>query len=471
MSRACADYKSERFEMSKRKMNGWRRTGAASLVAVALAASFWTTGAPPASAQVASPQSPTSAAAVNPRSASVMAATAEVLKETGEVRQLEILRPVKSGAQSRAEIERMLVRNLDKQSTPAELHASDLALKKLGLVPADFVMRAFLIALLTEQVAGYYEPETQEFYLADWIDLDGQQPVMAHELTHALQDQHFNLRRFEKWPKGDSDAELAAHALIEGDATLVMTFYVMRDLKRIAAMMKSIKAETGSSEKIERAPRALRESLLFPYKQGIDWASQVYKRGGWPLISAAYKDLPQSTEQILHPEKYFAREAPVKVNLPELAPLLGKGWTRLDTDVNGEWSYFQILDEFLRSERESQQAAAGWGGDRFALYENRATGQVLLAQLTVWDTEADAAEFFDAYVKRTGRRYTDAIADTRASVPTQTRRVWRTTSEGTVVLERQGARVAILEGVPQKAEVKALLNKVLANTSASQAKQ
>ena len=330
MSRKCADYKSERFEMSKRKMNGWRRAGIASLVAVALAASFWTTGAPPASAQVASPQSPT-AAAVNPRSASVMEATVEVLKETGEVRQLEVLRTVKSGAQSRAEIERMLVRNLNEQATPAELHASELALKKLGLVPADFAMRSFLIALLTEQVAGYYEPKTQEFYLAEWIDLDGQQPVMAHELTHALQDQHFNLRRFEKWPKGDSDAELAAHALIEGDATLAMTFYVMRDLKRVAAMMKSMKAEGGSSEKIERAPRALRESLIFPYKQGMDWVSQVYKRGGWPLVSAAYKDLPQSTEQILHPENISHAKRPSKYtcrNSHRFSAKIGRGSIR-----------------------------------------------------------------------------------------------------------------------------------------------
>jgi hypothetical protein len=428
------------------------------LCALALAGGLLTTGAPPLVAQVAAPQRPT--AAVNPRSASVVAATAEVLKETGEIRQLEVLRAVKSGAQSRAEIERMLVRNLDEQSTPAELHASEVALKKLGLVPADFQFRSFLIELLTEQVAGYYEPKTQEFYLADWIDLDGQQPVMAHELTHALQDQHFNLRRFSDWPKGDSDAELAAHALIEGDATLVMTFYVMRDLKRMAAMMKSMNAEGSSSEKIERAPRAIRESLLFPYKQGTDFASQVYKRGGWPLISEAYQTLPQSSEQILHPEKYFAHEAPVKVDLPELVGLLGKNWTRLDYDVNGEWSYFQILDEFLRTEKESQKAVAGWGGDRFALYENRATRAVLLAQLTAWDSEADATEFFDAYVRRTERRYKDAVADTRASVPAETRRLWRTTGEGTVVMERHGTRVAILEGVPEKANASVLLKKM-----------
>ncbi|HEX8634608.1 MAG TPA: hypothetical protein VF703_10700 [Pyrinomonadaceae bacterium] len=446
--------------MSKRNKSGWLRAGFALVVAFEFTMGLWSAGAPRASAQVAAPQRPATAA-VNPRSASVAAATAEVLKETGEIRKLEVLRPVKSGAQSRAEIERMLVRNLDEQSTPAELHASELALKKLGLVPANFRMRSFLIELLTEQVAGYYDPKTQEFYLADWIDLDGQQPVIAHELTHALQDQHFNLRRLEDWPKGDSDAELAAHALVEGDATLVMTFYVMRDLKRVAAMMKSMGAAGAASEKIERAPRVLRDSLIFPYKQGMEWTSQVYRRGGWPLVSEAYKNLPQSTEQILHPEKYFAREAPVKLNVPDLAGLLGQGWARLDYDVNGEWSYFQILDEYLRAEKESQQATAGWSGDRFALYEHRATRQVLLAQLTAWDTEQDAVEFFDAYVKRTGLRYKDAVADTRASVPVETRRVWRTTGEGLIVMERQGARVCILEGVPGKANAGALLKKIL----------
>ncbi len=455
--------------MSKRNRSGrlCPRVLAATLAAGLLLSLLATAQMPSVRAQ-AGTQSPAAAAAVNPsanppdnpRSASVAAATAEVIKETAEIRGLKALRAVTSGAQSRAEIERMLRRNLDEEATPAELHAGELTLKKLGLVPADFSMRPFLIALLTEQVAGYYDAKTQQFYLADWIDLDGQRPVMAHELTHALQDQHFNLRRFNRWPKGDSDAELAVHALVEGDATLVMTFYVLRDLRRVTAMMKSMGG--GASEKIDSAPRALRESLLFPYKQGTEWATQVYKRGGWPLVSAAYKDLPQSSEQILHPEKYFGHELPVKIELPEIAALLGKNWRRLDYDVNGEWSYFQILDQFLQSETESQKAAAGWAGDRFAIYENAATHESLLAQLTAWDTDADAAEFFDAYVKRTARRYRDAVADTRASVPTATRRVWHTKGEGLVMIERQGARVAILEGVPEKANFEALLKKITA---------
>src|SRR5215211_1729633 len=242
------------------------------------------------------------------RNAAVVEATKEVLAETSELRQLPILRAVKSGTQSRDEIQRFLIKNMDEDSSPAEMHASEVALKKLGLVPSDFEFRPFIISLLTEQVAGYYDPRRQEFFLADWIDLDGQKPVMAHELTHALQDQHFNLRRFEKWPKGDSDAELAAHALVEGDASLVMAHYVARNPARIIALMKSMGTSQSGTEQIERAPRALRESLLFPYEQGIKWTEALYKRDGWPLVSQAYKDLPQSTEQVLHAEKYFARE-------------------------------------------------------------------------------------------------------------------------------------------------------------------
>ena len=173
------------------------------------------------------------------QNAALVSTTDAVLKETSEIRELSILRSVKSGAQSRSEIERMIIKNLDSDNTPAEMHATEVLLKAFGLAPAGFAYRSFLIKLLTEQVAGYYDPKAQQFYLADWIEVEGQKPVMAHELTHALQDQHFNLKRFEKWPKGDSDAELAAHALIEGDATLAMTVYLTKHPMVALAFLKT----------------------------------------------------------------------------------------------------------------------------------------------------------------------------------------------------------------------------------------
>ena len=399
----------------------------------------------------------TAVAPANARNAAIIATTDAVLRETSDLRQLPILHPVKSGAQSRAQIERMIIKNMDEETTPEEMRASELALKKLGLVPADFHLRPFTIKLLTEQVAGYYDPKAQEFYLADWIDLDGQRPVMAHELTHALQDQHFNLRRFEKWPKGDSDAELAAHALIEGDATLAMTLYMARNPLRALAFMKSIESSASSSEQINHAPRALRESLLFPYEQGLSWVTQLYKRGGWSSVSQAFKDLPQSSTQILHPEKYFAHQAPVKITLPDIRSTLGTNWKRIDYDVNGEWSYYLILDEYLKSDAESKRAAAGWSGDRYAVYEGPKAGDIFMAQLSAWDTENDAVEFFDAYAKRTERRYKNATAvEINLDGPA---RAWNT-NEGAVIMERHGTRVLIIEGVPEKADARDLMKKL-----------
>jgi hypothetical protein len=447
-----------------------------------------------------SAQAPVATTKQNSRNEALVAATADVLKETSEIRQLSILRRVQSSAQSRAQIERMIMKNLDEETTPAQMHAAEVTLKKLGLVPPDFQYRALMVRLLTEQVAGYYEPKTGEFHLADWIDLDGQKPIMAHELTHALQDQHFNLRRFEHWPKGDSDAELAAHALIEGDATLAMALYVANNPLRALLFLKSLGTAAISSAELEKAPRAMRESLLFPYQEGTDWTRSLYKQGGWDRVSKAFTELPQSTEQIMHPEKYFAHDAPVKVVLPDLALLLNKSaasevrvqrsevsragsaqreplrsaatryhsspranhaqvtraaWRRLDYDVQGEWGFYLILDEFLKAPAESRRAAAGWGGDRFAIYEGP-RGEVLIASLSTWDTENDAREFFDAYVKRTGLRYPNARLLSNTQSPAPDTRVLAT-SEGQVVIALRGPRVAVLEGLPDTASVRAVL--------------
>jgi hypothetical protein len=429
------------------------RLQTAALLAVIL---IMVTFAPAMRVTRAQAQSATATVTADAKRAAVVEATTEVLKETSELRQLPIIRQVKSNTQSRADIERFLIKNLDEDTTPAEMHATEVSLKKLGLVPQDFQFRPFIIKLLTEQVAGYYDPKQQEFFLADWIDLDGQKPVMAHELTHALQDQHFNLRRFEKWPKGDSDAELAAHALIEGDASWAMSVYVTRNPARIIALMKSMGASQSATEEIDRAPRALRESLLFPYQEGMQWVTQLYKKEGWPLVSKAFTDLPQSTEQILHVDKYFAHDAPVKLTQPDIASALGAGWKRIDSDVNGEWSYYLILDEYLKSEQESRRAAAGWGGDRYGIYEDAKTGQVFIAQSTAWDTEQDAAEFFAAYAKRTELRYKSATPlESKAASEGVEEKAWHT-DEGNVLLQRRGQRVLILEGVPEGKDAQAL---------------
>jgi len=393
-------------------------------------------------------------AASRTQHAAIVSMTAEMLRETSELRELSILRSVKSGAQSRREIERMIVKNLDTDTTPAEMHAAEVLLKVFGLAPKEFAYRTFLIKLLTEQVAGYYDPKAQQFYLADWIEFEGQKPVMAHELTHALQDQHFNLKRFENWPKGDSDAELAAHALIEGDATLAMMLYMAKNPLVALAFIRSLGGDE-STEQFKQAPRALRESLLFPYEEGSAWATQVYKRGGWEMVSRAFTTLPQSSEQILHADKYFSYEAPQKLALPDFKSVLGPTWKRIDYDVNGEWGNYLILDQFLNDATISKRASAGWGGDRFALYETGKPDEFFVAQLTAWDTPLDAQEFFDAYAKRTAKRYPDA--QELSTSPAQIE--WQT-STGGVAIELRGSRVAIVEGFPSSTDANTLLRTI-----------
>jgi hypothetical protein len=410
----------------------------------------------PASAQRPAPGNDTTSATA--RDAAFTAATNEVLKETSEIRELSVMRPVQSSAQSRAEIERMIMNNLDRETTPGQIHATEVTLKKLGLAPPDFNLRELMIRLLTEQVAGYYDPKTQQFHLADWIDVDGQKPIMAHELTHALQDQHFNLRRFEHWPKGDSDAELAVHALIEGDASLTMAVYVSRSPQRMLELFKSLGTAGAASEELDKAPRVVRESLLFPYQEGLRFTQTLHKYGGWSRISQSFSELPKSSEQILHAEKYFVHEAPVKITLPDLTTTLNgrragaSGWKRIDFDVNGEWGTYLILDQFLKSPNESREASAGWGGDSYAVYENRA-GEVLYVAISAWDREKDAREFFDAYVKRTESRYPNArptagpnLADSRQFE----------TTDGGLVIQIRGARVLVLEGLTKQLAVRPL---------------
>ncbi len=371
------------------------------------------------------------------------AATDALFVETSELRQLPILRPVKSSALSRASIEQKVLAIFKEQTTPDEIRASELAMKRLGLVPDDFNLQRTQTALLTEQLAGLYDPQAREFYLADWIDPMLQQPVIVHELTHALQDQHFELRRLTEWPRGDSDARLAAHSLVEGDATLAMTHYVLQKPDVAASYLRSLQ-NTPKMPVFESVPRAVREALTFPFVQGLQFATALYGRGGWKTVTAAYDPLPQSTEQILHLDKYDAREPPVKIRLPDVAAALGPGWKRLDSDVSGEAGYQVILDQFLMAPAESRRAAAGWGGDRYDVYER--SGEAIVIQMTAWDTEADAAEFATAYAKRTSLRYPGG-------------------GRTGVTLERRDVRVLVVEGLPASADPNALTRALWGQTA------
>ena len=380
-----------------------------------------------------------------------LAISAELLGEVARLRGLAVLKTVPSGLKSRADIESLVLKDIGENSTPEKLANATALLRFLGLVEDGFDLERETVSLLTEQIAGFYDPRTKNFYLADWIPLDEQRTVIVHELVHALADQHFDLRRFEKWPDGDADAELAARALVEGDATALMIAYALQerglphDLGRMPLSLTQMLRQSVSTPDKDRpvfatTPKVLRESLQFPYVYGAGLVQRLLKEGSWARVSDAYRTLPVSTEQVLHPEKYLDGEAPVKVDLPDISGVLGKGWRRVDTDVNGEFGYFLILEDEL-GEREAGAAAAGWGGDRYDFYLDAEGKRPLFVHASVWDSESEASEFFAAYAERTRRRF-KAEGDGKVG---QNAREWRTDA-GLVRLERSGARVVAVEG-------------------------
>ncbi|MFY9557787.1 MAG: hypothetical protein WAV47_24030 [Blastocatellia bacterium] len=389
--------------------------------------------------------------------AAALNSTEEILKAVSRLRALDIKQVVKSSFKTKDEIEVTVVRDLDESTTPEEFQATEKTLIKLGLISKDFRLRDYVVQLLREQVAGFYEPKTKEFYLAAWLPVSDQKRVIAHELVHALQDQHFDLRRFERWPKGDSDAELAAHALVEGEATLVMIEYDLEqqgmklDVAKIGALADSLIEQDSDSDSksypvLSRAPRVLKENLQFPYLYGAGFVGAVLKNRSWQGLDVTYHSLPASTEQIMHPDRFLARDNPIKIELADLAASLGAGWSKADADINGEFGYLVALAEFL-PKGAAKTAAAGWGGDRYALYENKSTGGVLLAQYTTWDSDKDAKEFFDAYSERSEKRYKVGPADSMAQ-----QRVYDT-NEGLASIELRGKDVVMLEGAQNREQL------------------
>jgi len=385
-------------------------------------------------------------AAVGDSASSALDATEEVLRSVSRLRGLKPKRSVRSNLKTRDEIKESVIRDMAESTTPEEFAASEKTLAKLGLVPRDFRLRDYMVSLLREQVAGFYEPKTQEFFLAAWIPIAEQKTVIAHELTHALQDQHFNLRRFEKWPKGDSDAELAAHALIEGDATVTMILY---DYDQNKGQMSLPGPDSPADDEskypvLARAPAVLRESLQFPYINGAIFVQAVLKNRSWPGLNGSYDKLPASTEQIMHPEKFLQGEGPVKIETGSLLPALGGDWKLLDSDVNGEFGFQLLLSEFI-GKADSRKASEGWGGDRYASYQEKKTGAVMIAQYSTWDTARDAEEFFNAYCERTEKRYKSARPAPPETGGGQERRLYET-EEGLVLIELRDQNVIIIEG-------------------------
>jgi hypothetical protein len=283
------------------------------------------------------------------------------------------------------------------KSNPAAIVAANEELDKmLGLLPADASLKDLDVQLLSSQVAGLYDPDTKTM---DVVSKSGQlgpveQITYAHEFDHALQDQNFGLSKLGLDDAGNSDRALARLSLPEGDATLLMTLWAETHLTPGQLIQLAGEANDPSQTAILAAmPDDLKETLLFPYEEGLNWVTGLHSSGGWAAVDAAYAKPPDSTEQILHADKWASHEAPIAVTIPASLPgKLGSGWTMPLTDTLGELQFRIWLEQVGKvAQTQAQAAAAGWGGDRIALVQKGSTFGIAI--ITRWDTPADAVEF------------------------------------------------------------------------------
>src|SRR5262249_42004353 len=278
--------------------------------------------------------------------------------------------------------------------------------------------------------------------------------VMAHEIDHALQDQSFNLDKFTKPDRENGDAQLARQALVEGDGVALMIEFMMREMGQKAdpwaddTIVNAMAAATGmrGAAEFDKAPLFLKETLLFPYKEGLRLVAAERKLHPWTDVDAMFARPPSSSEQVMHPEKYRANEKPVPVRQAAL-PSLG-GWKPIYVNVLGELMFGVLLRQHGVAEPAAQRAAAGWGGDRLVVYGNGDATAAL--DLSTWDAEADAIEATAALV--------DALPSLAGGDGYADKSVMYAASAGPggelSFVERKGSRVLLGVGVPAEKAAK-----------------
>ncbi len=330
-----------------------------------------------------------------------LSAADEVLQQVSALTHLSLRTPVKKSLRSREEIRAYLLRRMKEDKSEELRYADERVAVAFGLVPKDFQMEPFLVELLTEQIAGLYDPDNHEFYIADWIPLEDQRMVMAHELTHALEDQHFQIDKWLKAARPNDDGELAREAVLEGSATAAMIDYLLqatgRSLKELPDLDPELLiGELGDTPALKKAPPFIKDALVFPYFSGLRFSKAILEQSGWDGLAGVFARPPATSQQILHPELYREGRVPPSVELPFNRRLLTGEWKQLADNAWGEFGWREVLQQFLGKER-AVLLAKEWAGDRYLLLEEARTKKLLVVcRLRLSNAEA-ARRFFSQY--------------------------------------------------------------------------
>ena len=287
--------------------------------------------------------------------------------------------------------------NQDFEKEREEIEAQEALYETLGAIP-DVDLFDLLLGVYGEIILGFYDPEDEKIFVVkqdpDFGALD--ELTFSHELVHGLQQQEFDIHSIRESVRGNTDKSLAISALLEGDATVGETLYLIQHMDEQQAEEAQQTQNSASLDSYRAAPPLLQRTIAFPYEIGPGFVAALYQQGGgWGAVNQAYSRLPESTEHILHPGKYLEGEAPIAVPLPDLVEGLGAEWEMLWTTTLGEFFIFAYLERWAEP-ATAAAAAGGWGGDSYVLLRGPDDGHVLVWVLE-WDTPEDAREFFDTY--------------------------------------------------------------------------
>jgi len=406
----------------------------------------------------------------------------DLLKFASADTSLPIREKVKKRLVDRDQVVAFVRKHMEDDEDAKRLRRSELILKKWGLLPRDFDLQTFLLGLLREQVEGYYDPETKTVNMLDWVDPDQQKPVMAHELTHALQDQSFDLDKFMKagdkdlaTSKGEptpedvqNDEISSAHqAVVEGQAMVVSLDYELApthqsivDSPEIVQTLKATMMQgTTDSTEFRNAPLFIKEALTFPYRYGLDFeATLLTKVGKDKAYAGAFHRPPRTTREIMQPETYLAGEKIELMQMPDFKSAF-KNYDRFDAGAVGEFDVAILIEQYGGREK-SQRLYPDWRGGYYYAVRPKSDASKSLGLLYVsrWSSPERAAEFGSVYAKGLKQRYQQVrdLEDLPAkakpggySFDTLTGKHSWMTEEGTVIIEVQGSNVLVSEGLDE----------------------
>lgn len=406
--------------------------------------------------------------------AEILADSEEIFKFVSKDTGLPIQQPVKKVFVSRESVRKELLRKFDEDKSNKRMEQSELVLKKFGLLDRDFHLRPFLLSLLTEQIAGFYDNKAKTMNLLDWVPLDQQKPVMAHELTHALQDQKVGLNKWEEQePEGvaktvaednkhiaTDETDSAREAVLEGQAMVSFADYLLRstgktlkDVPQYGDQLQKGAGDMSDSPVLARAPLILQQALLFPYTAGLSFEQALLvKAGTQGAFAGVLVDPPSTSAQILHPDSYI-RHAPMPLlTMPDVHPLLtSAGFEPYDVGVMGELDV-RMTAELFGGRPLAEALAPNWDGGIYyaaqrknaSAAEKETTGSLALLYSSRWKNPDSARSFFHVFEEELPRQY-DGLKRREKDETDDGERVY-TTAEGDVLLALKGTTVWVSEG-------------------------